>query len=400
MSIKDSNIRIFLVTGPGHHAEMLKRAISESGDQIELQYATYWPRFGIYKFSKTGEDVFMHKGKICNFLNWLLWGMAAKFPKVFKKSNWHLVLSYRLFDWFVCSHLKTDILWAWGQMSAITMQKAVKIGAKVVLEYPMIHCDEWEKILVQANGRDAYEQSNAYFSDSMLKRIRKEYQLANHINVLSTYAASTFKENGIFSNKLIVSELYVDVEFFKPSKNNLFPSQSSRKLKLLFVGRLELLKGIKLLVTTLLTFEFDFEIHFVGQRYQETDAILDKLGEKAVFYGVLAKDQLLRVYQNVDLLVLPSLQESFGMVLLEALSCGLPILASKNTGGVDLVQNGLNGFIFDPFSVDELKEGLHFFHEQIVVQGKDFTENCRASALAFSSKNTYQQQINKIIFES
>jgi glycosyltransferase involved in cell wall biosynthesis len=65
-----------------------------------------------------------------------------------------------------------------------------------------------------------------------------------------------------------------------------------------------------------------------------------------------------------DVFVLPSVSEPWGLVVNEAMLCGLPVLVSKNCGCVeDLVKDGDNGFCFDPFQVEDLVEKMRFFVE-------------------------------------
>ena len=67
---------------------------------------------------------------------------------------------------------------------------------------------------------------------------------------------------------------------------------------------------------------------------------------KVEFKGHKNVDELVRSYSSSDLFVLPSLTESFGLVFIEAMSCGLPIVATKVGGIPSIVKNGVNGLIF------------------------------------------------------
>ena len=67
---------------------------------------------------------------------------------------------------------------------------------------------------------------------------------------------------------------------------------------------------------------------------------------------------VLRKYQECDVLCLPSLYEGFPNVICEAMSCGKPILCSNVADNALLVHNGKNGLLFDPTSVDDMAEKL------------------------------------------
>lgn len=389
---KGTNISIFLVTGPGHHAHLLIDAL-ENASGGALTYTTYWPKFAQYR-KKEGGNVLCHQSFFYQLLHNILWAMAARLPKVLKKQNRHLDWSYALYDRYVKTRYKGEnTLWAWTQMSNYTMRKARSKGARVVLEYPMIHCRDWDFIMGNALGAAAYKSANSYFSKSMLQRMDNEIHQAGQINVLSSYAKRTFVKNGLAADRVVLSQLYIDTAYFSPAEHKTI----SEPLKILFVGRVEVLKGIKILIKALHKIDFAYELHLVGQVYEEIEVDIAGIAQNVIRHGSLSRQQLPAIYAQCDVLVLPSLQESFGLVILEALSCGLPVLASQNTGAPDIVVHKETGYLFDPESIEQLGAGLLFFHKAIKVQKVDFTNRCRTSALEFSSAQKYREQINIIL---
>ena len=74
-----------------------------------------------------------------------------------------------------------------------------------------------------------------------------------------------------------------------------------------------------------------------------------------LFYGFRQVDELPEFYTLATAFVLPSREEEWGLVVNEAMACGLPVLVSKVAGcAEDLVRHGENGFVFDPFDAAEL----------------------------------------------
>ncbi len=64
------------------------------------------------------------------------------------------------------------------------------------------------------------------------------------------------------------------------------------------------------------------------------------------FVGSVEQKQLVPYYQKANLLLLPSAHESFGMVMVEAMACGTPVVALKGSGGPDeIIENGINGIL-------------------------------------------------------
>ena len=77
--------------------------------------------------------------------------------------------------------------------------------------------------------------------------------------------------------------------------------------------------------------------------------------EKYVFLpGFLAEDQIVRWMNSADVFVLPSLQESFGIVQIEALACGTPVVAARNAGSGEVIISEDLGILCDPGNAESL----------------------------------------------
>jgi D-inositol-3-phosphate glycosyltransferase len=125
----------------------------------------------------------------------------------------------------------------------------------------------------------------------------------------------------------------------------------------LFVGRIEPLKGIDTLITAMSCLDLRGPVHLaiIGGEPNAKDmtaemARLQKLcddlamGHTVVFLGKRGQDTLPYYYSAAEALVMPSLYESFGMVALEGMACGTPVIASEVGGLGYLVQNGETGY--------------------------------------------------------
>ena len=127
----------------------------------------------------------------------------------------------------------------------------------------------------------------------------------------------------------------------------------------LFVGRMEPRKGFKTLLDALRGLNRKIRLIAVGSgplinRYR---GLSRRYGINAVFAGKIPPKKLAEYYRTADLLVAPSTKgESFGIVLLEAMASGLPIIASSVDGYVETLKEGRYGFIFPKRDTKELRK--------------------------------------------
>jgi glycosyltransferase involved in cell wall biosynthesis len=83
---------------------------------------------------------------------------------------------------------------------------------------------------------------------------------------------------------------------------------------------------------------------------------VERMGVRAVFHPPIADIE--NAYAALDVFVLPSHSETYGMVTIEAMASGLPVIATNSGGTVDIVDDGRTGLLFSPEDVDELRAAL------------------------------------------
>ena len=167
---------------------------------------------------------------------------------------------------------------------------------------------------------------------------------------------------GVAGEVVELTENGVDLEMFRPAETSETPSRSLRP-KFAFVGRLIEWKGVDLLLeaTARALRRHDLELHIVGdgaiRPRLETLAAELGLGARVTFHGFIAQDQCARVLAGFDALVLPSLYECGGAVVLEAMAMGLPVIATKWGGPADYLDEA-GGMLVEPSGRERFIEGI------------------------------------------
>ncbi len=216
-----------------------------------------------------------------------------------------------------------------------------------------------------------------------LKRIKSwDYKAAQRPQFF--IANSTNVQNRIskfYGRDSIVIYPPVDTEFFKPT--------GVKKDYFLTVSRLEPYKKIDVLIEAFN--ELGLPLKIVG-----TGTVADDLKKKAKpnieFLGRVEGEELRKLYSETKAFVFPA-EEDAGIVMLEAQSCGTPVIAYKAGGALELVKEGVTGQYFTKQSAESIKEQIKAFDPQ-----QYNAQTVRIFAQQFD-KSVFKTQIKKFVEE-
>jgi phosphatidylinositol alpha-mannosyltransferase len=158
----------------------------------------------------------------------------------------------------------------------------------------------------------------------------------------------------------------IDLEHFKPDVEPVEQYMDGR-LNILFVGRLEKRKGLKYLITAYRHVKKQIpesRLIVVGpgtrmRKGYERQVKEAGLKDDVIFVGSVSSDDLPRYYKTADIFCAPATgQESFGIVLLEAMAVGTPIVASRIDGYASVLTHGREGLLVPPKDSGELARAL------------------------------------------
>ncbi len=189
----------------------------------------------------------------------------------------------------------------------------------------------------------------------------KHIKSSNIITTVSKSVAQELKEYGLKLDEVSVIPNGVDEKLFYPSKKG---SENDKKY-IMYAGRIDREKGVFDLAESAKTIckqraDISFIIAGNGRDFNKLKRKIKKTGlqNKFILLGQIEKNQMIKLYQNAALFILPSYHEGLPTVLLEAMSCGLPIIATDVRGNRDLISNGENGLLIPPKNPKKMAETI------------------------------------------
>lgn len=221
------------------------------------------------------------------------------------------------------------------------------------------------------------ESSSADNSRSFLKEFLKKL-IVNRANAFFCFgktSAEYLESLGVkpsqipVRNAAVIDEEVVSSRYYAGKQENV---NIARVARFVFVGRLAPEKNLETLLRAFANVApvdaalWPWELMLIGDG-PERSALENlttelQLNHKVLFMGGFPWYKVPDMLVHCDVLVLPSKSEPWGLVVNEAMVCGLPVIVSKNCGCVaDLVENGVNGFTFDPDRQQELETAMTFF---------------------------------------
>ncbi|WP_452232347.1 glycosyltransferase family 4 protein [Lacinutrix sp. MEBiC02595] len=249
-----------------------------------------------------------------------------------------------------------DIFIGWSGSSLEALIEAKKRGVITILERGSSHYSYQMDILTKE-----YKKHNKNFSPDYdtWKRELLEYELADYISISSIYVKRTFIEMGIPESKLLLNPYGVEITNFKQIP------KTDATFRVVYAGGFTFQKGVEYLLKAFYELNLpNSELIHLGSVNNETQDLIERYKKDNIkFLGHQKQDELYKYYSQGSVFVMMSIQDGFGMVLPQAMACGLPIIATNNTGGPDLLTaNGEEGYVINIRDVNALKEKLRYLY--------------------------------------
>ncbi|MDP3466472.1 MAG: glycosyltransferase [Sulfuricurvum sp.] len=217
----------------------------------------------------------------------------------------------------------------------------------------------------------------------------------SEVNIIapSRAIAGTLFRNGIVQERIRIIPHGITPLNHLP----LEPFIDNRPIRFGYIGRISYVKGLHVLIDALnlLPNNGNYELHIYGDAATKDEKrYARKLKEKSqnlpiIWHGKIANDQIEHAYHSFDIMVHPTIcLEIFGLTLLESLSAGRPVIATRCGGPEDFVQDGIDGILVEPNDAQSLSRAL-----QKCILHPEYVQKLSST---IRSINTLENHINEI----
>ncbi len=369
-----------------------------STDDILLDLYNYLKKNGLEPTYKVSTFI---KSDSINYRTYsqFFWFIVRAFIKTLKMINipyyWIRHIQELIFD-SIFSHKHKQpaiIITTNGWIPKIT-NKNKKMGGLTILVAGN-PCDLEMARILKIERKKFYKLNDIYNFNPRLKNYKKTIENSDKIIIFNDLMSNSFL-NYVDKSKLII------INFFFPIKKELFKNTSIKKNEtytFCYIAHTILLKGLHVLLDAWEKANIqNAQLIIGGSIQQELKPFLIKKTNSLVNVHYLGKIiDLNQFYRSSHVFVCPSLIDGGPRTITEAQYCGLPVVASKNCGYENLIENGENGFVYKNNDPIELAKHLNWFlttKEQTETMSEYSTVKAQS---ILKSNNNFNSKIFEII---
>lgn len=304
---------------------------------------------------------------------------------------------YRSFDRHVAERLPylnaLQAVYAYEDAALLIFESSIRLGLRRIYDLPIGYWRAAQEIFqVERELQPEWACTLTGLKDSPEKLARKdqELQLADLVVVPSEFVRTTLLQHNACRSTIAV------VPFGSPLPL-VVPPQSPRTgpLRVLYVGSLGQRKGLSYALDAVKSLGELVSFTMIGRLTAPNCQPLLAALERHRWIETLPHQQILEQMRNHDVLLLPSLFEGYALVISEALSQGLPVLTTPNSGAMQTIRDGVEGFIVpirDTHAIVERLLQLASNRDQLVAMRQACLS--RAAELSWAG---YEQRLRVVV---
>jgi glycosyltransferase involved in cell wall biosynthesis len=243
-----------------------------------------------------------------------------------------------------------DIFYGWSGTVLQSVREAKRRGAATIVGTGSAHV-RYQKEIVEAEYKK-FGICKVSTHPGAVEKAQREFEEADGVIVPSEFSRRTLVQNGISAEKIRVIPEPLTRRFELTAKED-------DVFRIIVVGTVSLRKGAQYVLEAASRLKLrNSEVVLIGPVSEEFRPVLKRYEGQFVLAGPVSEAELARHFSQASVLVLASLEDGWGHVTLEAMSCGLPVIVSVNTGSADAVRDGVNGFVVSVCDASAIMEKL------------------------------------------
>lgn len=234
------------------------------------------------------------------------------------------------------------------------------------------------------------------FDKNEAKRFVDEISYVDYHIVASDFSKKALEYDGVLDNHIFLVPYGIDENRFINEPRN----YEKGKLNLIYVGEVNQRKGIyQICEAAKILNNPNIEFNIIGSGYESQKELFAPYEKHVTFHGPQFFEKLQNHFKHNHVFLFPSMGDGFGLVLLEAMAAGLPIIASCNSAGPDIVSEGNNGFLIDACDTNMLVDRIMWCYNHMD-ELERMSNNARSTAKEYSWEkynNAIVSVVNNIV---
>jgi glycosyltransferase involved in cell wall biosynthesis len=251
--------------------------------------------------------------------------------------------------------IRPDACYLFTQVAFESLRWCRRESIPTVLDNPNGHIRNFQQVVERESQRWFGKRFRGHPAPEMVERVEEEYALADRIRVYSEWGKQSMLRFGVPADKIHVLRQTVNLERFCPATR---PPSDRGPLRVCYVGSLDLRKGFVYLLKAIRAVgPQKIQLRIVGATGDRDNARL--LARESTGLQVqIGPGDSVPVYQNSELLVIPTLEDGLPFVLVEGFACGLPVIVTREAGASECVRHGQSGWVLPAADVEALAAAL------------------------------------------
>lgn len=362
-------MKVSIVVGGRWHAFDLAQELHKVG--VLHRLITNYPKFKTRKWGIPDDKVVSLPLSL--FLEKAVYKLGGE-----RLSRSLQVFFHNLFSRAATHYLEgSTVVHGWSGFSEPSIHWAKQNDVPFILERSSAHMIVQCQIL-----KKEYDLLNLDWAETQSEIVAqelREYELADRVAIPSLFVKRSFLSQGFPQQRLFHNPLGTNLKSFSPRV------KSDDVFRIIYAGSKSVRKGIPYLVQGFMEANIpNSELWLVGGNIGETPHLLNRADERVKSIDHVPQAELVKYYCNSNIFVMASIEDGFGMVMAQALACGLPLICTTNTGGEDLLQ--MSGV--EPV---ELENGIKEYAAGYIVPVK----NSEAISFLLKKLNSQPDLLNK-----